>query len=251
VKRQTFLIATALVLGAAAAYAAQAGTFRIHAPGVALTRVSQLRADLVRAEQRIQAVLGPFPDTVSVRVYPSRAAFSDALREAWGIERTACWMVGGADDHALYLLDPGAWREEACEHDPGDREHVRSLIAHEAVHVFHGQVNPSDDLGLLPGIGWFTEGLATWASGQLEARHAGRATEAIANGEAPTALADAWSGPYRYGVAASMIAFIDDLWGRETLRGLLTATSQAQILETLGTDEDAFLGRWRDWVLSR
>ncbi len=250
-KRQTLLIATALVLGAAAAYAAQNGTFRIHAHGVDATRVAQLRADLVLAERRIEAVLGPFPDTVAVRVYPSREAFSHALREAWGIRETACWMVGGADDHTVYLLDPGAWQQEACEHDPEDRDHVRGLIAHEAVHVYHGKVNPSDDLGGLPDIDWFTEGLATWASGQLEARHAGQAAEAIATGKAPRALADAWSGPYRYAVAGSMVAFNDHAWGRDTLRRLLAATSQAELLAALDVDEATFLHRWREWVQDR
>ena len=246
--RQTTLIAATLILSAAAAFAAQTGTFRIHAADVDAGVVARLRADLVWAEGRIEDRLGPFPDTVGIRVYPSRVAFSDALNRAWGIPETACWMVGAAGDRTLFLLSPGVWGEQACEHDPDDRGHVRRLVAHEAAHVYHGQVNPADDLGLLEELGWFTEGLATWVSGQLEARHAGRATEAIAAGEAPRSLAEAWSGPFRYGVAGSMVEFIHDVWGTDTLRGLLTATSQAELLGTLGLTEPEFLQRWEDWV---
>ncbi len=246
--RHTPLVIAGLILTAVTAYAAQTGTFRIHAPGVEPTTVSQVQADLVLAQHRITGMLGPFPDTVSVRIHASREAFSAALREMWGIPETACWMVGAAGDHTLDLLAPDVWGDQACEHDPDDRDHVRRLITHEAVHVYHGQVNPSEDLGLLEDIGWFTEGLATYISGQLETDHAGRAAEAIAAGAAPEHLATAWSGQYRYGVCGSMVAFIDRTWGRDTLRSLLTATSQDELLGRLGVTEAEFLQRWRDWV---
>lgn len=247
---QRSVIAVAcLVLTAAAAYAAQTATFRIHAPGASPATVSKIQADLVRVERRIGRALGEFPATVDVWVHPSRDAFSDALERAWGIPETACWMVGAADDTTLHLLSPDAWVEDACEHDPDDPEHVRMIMAHEAVHAYHGQLNPSEDIGLLKEIGWFAEGLATYVSGQLEARHEGRATAAIREGRAPDRLADAWSGPDRYGVAGSMVAFIHDAWGRETLHALLAATSQAELLGELGTSEQDFLACWKDWVL--
>ncbi len=248
VSRQSALIAAAIILSAAAAYAAQTGTFRVHADGVNSAVASRLHADLVWSEQRIDGMLGDFPDPVVVRVHPTRAAFDAALDRDWGIAETACWMVGAADDRTLHLLSPGAWPDQACEHDPADRDHVRALVAHEMVHVLHGQRNPSDDIGRLTEIGWFTEGLATWASGQLDRRHASRAAEALRTGAAPDRLADAWAGPYRYGVAGSMVAFIDDAWGRRALRSLLTATSQEEILGTLGIDEAGFLERWKAWV---
>lgn len=246
--RQTPLIAAALVLSAVAAYGKQTATFRVHAPGVAVPATSRVRADLVSAERLIARELGRFPDTVSVHVYPSRTAFSAGLKEAWGIPETACWMVGGADDHTLHLLAPDRWSEEACEHDGADLAHVRRVVTHELVHVYHGQLNPTPDVGLLEEIGWFAEGVATYVSGQLEARHAGRAAEAIRTGQAPTRLADAWSGPFRYGVAGSMVAFIDDAWGREKLCELLRVTSQAELLATLGVDEAEFLDHWQAWV---
>lgn len=239
---------------AAAAYPRPAGaqtgfeTFRISAERVPDSVTAELRADLAWAETRISEMLGPFPDTVSVRVLPDREGFDEALRAAWGIPQTACWMVGAADDHHLYVLSPGAWKSEACEHDPMDEEHRRLLVTHEAVHVFHGQVNPSEDVGLLEDIGWFVEGLATYVSGQLETSHAGRATEALAAGDGPDRLAQAWSGPYRYGVAGSLVAFIDEHWGRDTLITALEITSQEEFRDVLGTTEDEFLADWRAWV---
>jgi hypothetical protein len=223
-------------------------TFRITAPGVEPAGVADVRADLAWAEAQIAERLGRFPDTAAVAIYPDRDSFSAALREAWGIPETACWMVGAADDHNLYLLSPGVWGEEACEHDPADGEHRRLLITHEAVHVYHGQVNPSEDIGLLEEIGWFVEGLATWASGQLETRHAGRAAEALSLGEGPERLADAWSGPYRYGVAGSLVAYIDDRWGRDTLRAALEVTTESELLALLGTTEAGLLADWARWV---
>lgn len=243
--------AAALVAGCAGAATGSGSTFRVHEDDISAATVALVRSDLGLAEARIRDLLGAFPDTVSVRLLPDRADFDAALRAAWGVPETACWMVGAAGDHVLFLLSPDAWEDEACEHDPKDHAHRRMLVAHEAVHVYHGQVNPSDDLGSLEDIGWFIEGLATYASGQLDARHAGRAAEALAAGQAPASLAEAWAGPYRYGVAGSMAAFIDDRWGRETLRRSLRATSAAELLGLLGVGEDEFLEEWRAWVESR
>jgi hypothetical protein len=226
----------------------EATPFRIVAPDVEPTIVAEIEADLAWAESRIESLLGPFPDTVSVRIFADRAGFSAGLRDAWGIPETACWMVGAADDFHLYLLSPGVWEDEACEHDPTDAEHRRLLVTHETVHVYHGQVNPSEDVGLLEEIGWFVEGLATWASGQLETAHAGRAAEAIAAGEAPAELAEAWSGPYRYGVSGSLVAWIDDHWGREAVREALAFTSWDEFEARLGMTEPEFLAGWETWV---
>ncbi|MEK6254937.1 MAG: basic secretory family protein, partial [Gemmatimonadales bacterium] len=209
--------------------------FHITAAEVSESVVAAVRADLVWAEDRISDMLGPFPDTVSVQIFAHREGFTAALQQAWGIPETACWMVGAADDHSLFLLSPGVCKTEAGEPDPDDDEHRRLLVTHEAVHVYHGQVNPSEDVGLLEDIGWFIEGLATYVSGQLETSHAGRAAEALAESSGPERLADAWSGPYRYGVAGSLVAYVDEQWGRETLRAALEVTTQDQVLALLGT----------------
>lgn len=239
-------------LGPAASAVAQdtPGPWRVSSSGVPAAVAEDVSADLAWAEARIAAVFGRFPDTVSVQIFAHREGFTVALRQAWGIPETACWMVGAADDHSLFLLSPGVWEAEACEHDPDDEEHRRLLVTHEAVHVYHGQVNPSDDVGLLEDLGWFIEGLATYISGQLEAAHAGRAAEALAEGEGPRKLGEAWSGPYRYGVAGSLVAYVDDRWGRETLRAALEVTTQDQLLDLLDTTEAEFLIAWERWVAS-
>lgn len=238
----------ATTAGPTAAQGVPSGSFRITADGVGGPVVAALVSDLAWAEGRIATFFGPFPDTVSVRIVPHRTDFDEALLEAWGIPETACWMVGAADDHSLYLLSPGAWEAEACEHDPADDTHRRLLVTHEAVHVYHGQVNPSPDIGLLEEIGWFVEGLATYVSGQLETSHAGRAAEAIAAGAAPARLADAWTGPYRYAVAGSLVAYVDEHWGRETLRSALEVTTGDELLALLGVSEAGLLRDWERWA---
>jgi hypothetical protein len=223
---------------------------RLVAPGASDEAFAALEADLTWAENLVREELGPLPDTVVVRVLPDRESFTRALREAWGIPETQCWMVGAADDHAFYLLAPGVWASDACEHDAADEESRRRLIAHELVHVHHGQVNGSDDIGLLEDLGWFIEGVATYLSGQLCTSHRGRAEEAIRQGRAPDALSDAWSGPYRYGVTGSMAAYIDRHWDRPALRDALGARSQVEVLRQLGLSESAFIAGWREWVLN-
>ncbi|WP_181394611.1 hypothetical protein, partial [Staphylococcus pseudintermedius] len=80
-----------------------------------------------------------------------------------------CWMVASGVADGVRMLSPRAWKTEACEHDAGDARHVEQLLAHELVHVFHGQHNPSPAFLAVTGIVWFVEGLATLASGQLAA----------------------------------------------------------------------------------
>ncbi|MGD8496535.1 MAG: hypothetical protein PVF05_10120 [Gemmatimonadales bacterium] len=220
----------------------------VAADGVSEASLERIGNELHQAQARIARFFSERGGAVQVHVFAHRDEFSRALREAWGIPDTQCWMVGAADDSHLYLLSPDSWMDEACEHDPSDEEHVRLLVTHELVHVYHGQINPSADVGLLEDIGWFTEGLAVYVSGQLEERHAGRAAEAIATDQAPETLATAWSGPYRYGVTGSMVAFIDAHWGRDVLRAALSATSQPELLGLLGTTEPEFFAAWRNWV---
>ena len=72
--------------------------------------------------------------------------------------------------------------------------------------------------------------------------------KAIAAGEAPTELSEAWSGPYRYGVAGSLVAWIDDHWGRETVREALAFSSWPEFEARLGMTEPEFLAGWESWV---
>jgi hypothetical protein len=167
------------------------------------------------------------------------------LPSEWQMAPTQCWMVAcGVADH-LRMLSPNAWREQACEHDPSDAQHVRGIVAHELVHVFHGQHNPSGDFSTCEGIDWFVEGLATFASGQLEEQHALSARDALAAGALPSTLADAWKGRYRYGVAGSLVQFVDRRVGRAKLVELLAATNASELLAQIGLSESELILAWR------
>jgi len=89
------------------------------------------------------------------------------------------------------------------------------------------------------------EGLAVLVSGQLDAEHRRDARRAIAAGLAPTRLATAWSGRWRYGVAGSLAEYVDRRWGRATVTAMLADTTQSGLLARLGVTEEELLSRWR------
>ena len=70
-------------------------------------------------------------------------------------------------------------------------------------------------------------------------------------GAVPTELADAWSGSHRYGVAGTLVEFIEQRQGREVLVELLPCTSQEQLPGVLGTTEAELLGGWEGFVRDR
>jgi hypothetical protein len=213
---------------------------------------AELRAFIPEAKARIERFFGkPFAEPIRVTLAPDRAAFNAVFPKAWGMDKTECWMVGVGVADFLALLSPADWGKEACDHDAADKWQVQSIVVHELVHMYHGQHNPTRDFTGADDIGWFVEGLAVYASGQLDHDRLARPEEAIRNGAEPTSLAKAWSGKYRYGVSGSLVAYIDATYGRETLNALLPATAQAQILGRLGLSEADLLARWKTWVISR
>jgi hypothetical protein len=206
-----------------------------------------LPRELLESQARAVASFfdSPFLRPFAVEVLPSRAAFDASLPAEWQMTPTQCWMVACGVADRLRVLSPSVWRTEACEHDPSDAEHVRGIVAHELVHVFHGQHNRSGDFSACDGIDWFVEGLATYASGQLAQSHSLDAHDALANGVAPTKLADAWKGRYRYGVSASLVQFLDHRLGRDALVRMLAATNASELLALAGMTEDELLLAWR------
>lgn len=210
-------------------------------------------ADVASARALIEHFFGaPFAEPVNVTVGESRAALDAALPVAWGIAPSQCWMVGVGVADQFFLLTPSAWSDHAqvCDH-AGSAEEVQGVIAHELTHAYHGQHNATRDFTGMDDLGWFVEGLAVLVSGQLEAEHAGDARAAIAANVAPTSLANAWSGRYRYGVSGSMVAYVDQRYGRAKIIELLAATTQQQALASLGVSEAQFLSDWRTWVLAQ
>ncbi len=247
-KHALALTCTAVVLSACASPSLMAPSFAIqgNAPAAAL---SQIEADTRRGRAAIETFFGrPFREPLRVIVAGDRATFNASFPEAWGMSTTECWMVGVGAADFLAVLSPRAWASEACEHDPADATHLQQIVTHELTHAFHAQYNPTRDFTGMDEMAWFVEGLAVVVSGQLNAREGATASDAIAADAAPSTLAEAWSGQYRYGVSGSLVQYIDETYGRSAIADLLSATSNAQALDRLGVSESQLLSDWRRWV---
>jgi hypothetical protein len=201
----------------------------------------------------VQAFLGkPYPEAFKVRLFPDRASLTEQWRKDWKAPdlQPECWMVASGTASLLDVLSPAVWKTQGCDHDPSDAKHVSLLLTHELVHVYHGQRNPNPTFDGLDDLGWFIEGLAVYASGQLDATRLSSCRAAVAAGRVPARLKDAWSGKDRYGVAGSMVEFIDRKYGRAVLVRLLPCTDQGQILNIVGLSEEDFLARWKEDLLA-
>lgn len=206
-----------------------------------------------RALQTIEAFFEmPLPDPLDFYLFPDRNTLTEHWKKQWGVPFfiSMCWMVGSGSAANFSLLSPRAWEQQACDHDPADSDHVQKLITHEMVHSYHDQVHPSADIGVFEDIGWFIEGVAVFVSGQLEGDRLASPREAIEKGEAPKALKNAWSGTYRYGVSGSLVAYIDQTYGRQTTIALLSQSSQDELLDIIGETEAELLEHWQQFILN-
>jgi len=204
-----------------------------------------LSESLVAGRKRIDQFFGKsFVRPFEVEVFPSRAKFDEYFTGRWKVPKTQSWMVASGVGDKLTILSRDVWKTQAGEHNPRDDVHFRELIAHEMVHVYHGQHNPTQDFDGMDDLGWFVEGLAVYVSGQLEESHRQAAHDAVRLGKAPTSLAQAWSGRYRYGVCGSMVRYLDQKFGRDKLIKLLAVTKPEQAMKILQTTEKEFLDGW-------
>lgn len=207
------------------------------------------RSALNAGEAAVVAFFGePFREDVRVTIAADRAEFNAAFPPEWGMTSTECWMVGTGVAGFLAVLSPSAWARDACEHNATDPSEFQAIVTHELVHVYHGERNPTGDFTGMDDLGWFVEGVAILVAGQLGDDDRASAADAIAEGAAPTRLAAAWSGKYRYGVSGSMAAYLDAKWGREKTKSLLAAVTQEELLASLGVTEDEFIAGWREWA---
>ena len=212
------------------------------------TRLSPVLREAVDSVERYFG--GRFARPFAITIFPDRASFEASFPREWGLSTTECWMVATGTADGVRLLSPRVWKQEACEHDPADELHVARVLAHEIVHVYHGQHNPSPDFVDTTGIDWFVEGLATLASGQLEDERQLSARDALERDLGPKTLADAWTGRYRYGVSGSLVAFVEHELGHARIPELLGATSGDELLASIGMSEEELLESWRAWVSS-
>lgn len=240
------------VLAALCAAPAMAGDDIRFAAAPGDPAAASVEAMVPAAKARIEGFFSqPFGEPLHVTLASDRAAFNAAFPAAWGMSQTECWMVGVGVADFLVLLSPADWAKEACEHDAADAGEAREILTHELVHMYHGQHNPTRDFTGADDIGWFVEGLAVLASGQLDAKRQAEAAQAIRDGAAPKSLATAWSGPHRYAVAGSLVQYVDETYGRATVVALLPAVTQADVLGKLGVTEPELLDRWKAWALKR
>lgn len=204
-----------------------------------------------RGQKQIESFFGrPFPQRFEVWIYPDRAMLDRRWQEDWKDTsfHSACWMVASGVGAKLDLLSPRVWSEQACEHTYSDTAAVYKLLAHELVHVYHGQFCRKPDFEGMDVLGWWVEGLATLASGQLDSARLARVRTLVRAGKAPAHLADFWSGPNRYGLAGSVIASLDAAQGRKTMFSLLPLTTDAELFEALKADEPGILAAWRRYL---
>lgn len=210
---------------------------------------AQLTAQLTTARSQVEEFFdAPFEEDIQVTIHPNRGRFTASFPAEWGLTTTECWMVAYGVADQLSALAPRVWSEQACEHDGADPEHVSQILTHELVHVFHGQHNPTRDFSGAEQVGWFAEGLAVLASGQLSGDHSEAAQQALDAEAGPTSLETAWSGPWRYGVCGSMVRYLDRIVGRAQLLDLLSATTNAELMAAADTTETLFLAHWAKTV---
>ena len=90
------------------------------------------------------------------------------------VSRRDAGKIAGGWATEFDILSPAVWSTQACGHDGTNANHVANVVAHELVHVLHGQRN-SSFFSIAASTPWILEGLAAFASGQWAAEYAGAA----------------------------------------------------------------------------
>ncbi len=163
--------------------------------------------------------------------------------------KSECWMVASGDGFQLNMISPATWDKAACERPSADTLQTRLLLTHELFHVFHGQHNASPDFSNFEGLDWLAEGFATYASGQLSASRRDEVRALVVAGTAPTKLDDFWKGKQRYGIAGSLVEYIDLHYGHETLFSILAFNKKAEVLSMLKISEEELVSAWAKAVV--
>lgn len=189
--------------------------------------------------------------TFVVKIMHDRAALNARWRVAFqrpNLE-TQCWEIAAGWATEVDILSPAVWGSQSCGHNGSNANHVANVVAHELVHVLHGQRNPSF-FSIAASTPWILEGLATYASGQWAAEYAGSARSALGGGFAPATFAEIWTSSANYALAGSVFAYIHHRFGIDALHRLLTVGSEGELLASLSTDAPALLRDWRTWMMA-
>ena len=189
-----------------------------------------------------------FINKFDVYIFPGRTLMDKQWQKDWGDStfQSQCWMVASGVGHRLDILSPNVWKKEACDHNANDSTEIRQIIRHELVHVFHGQYNPDHTFNYIEKLDWLVEGVATFVSGQLDAKRLQRIKQIISEGKAPLSLDSFWKGQEKYGLSGSMVAYIDNKYGRNKSFELLKQTNKEIALKSLGISETQLLADWKN-----
>lgn len=194
-----------------------------------------------------------FKSKFSVYIHPNRSSLDSTWQTDWKMPdfKSECWMVASGVAERLDMISPKKWDETSCEHKYAENIKTQQLITHELVHVFHGQLNASPDFSNTEGIDWFVEGLATYASGQCDSLRIAEVKKALSENKLPDALDKFWTGKFKYGLSGSIVMYIDEKYGRERTKELLSLTAKSAILSRLNISEAGLLENWKEFLLTK
>jgi len=186
-----------------------------------------------------------------IYIHPKRKSLDSTWQKDWNMPtfKSECWMVASGVAKKLDVISPKIWDKEACDHKYSDSRATEQLIWHEMVHVFHGQFNASPDFSDVEKIDWFVEGLATYASGQLDSARIADVKKAIIEKKIPTSLDNFWTGKLRYGISGSVVMYLDKKFGRTKLKALLPFNKKNEILQYLNITEEKILQEWSAFMI--
>lgn len=209
--------------------------------------------DLVRSgSANASAFLGlPYPEPLTVEVAPSWDQFVGRFRENYRVS-PECGTLGAALRTTFQILTPRVWRTKPCPHDPDRPGLLSRAVWHELIHVLHMQqqlAQRPEATNFYPTPRWIIEGLAVYGSGQLDTDFAGYARSRLQAGFAPTTLAEVSNDPHLFGLAGSLVGYIDALYGRATMGRLVRVRTDAEALAVMGADEATLVSGWRQSVL--
>ena len=211
----------------------------------------QIEAWLNTGQQQIEDFFNhPFKNPFTVNLFTNRDSLDKQWQKDWNMPtfKSQCWMVASGIGHRLDILSPGKWKEQACEHNPEDTTALRKLIVHELVHVYHGQQNPSPTFENVENIDWFVEGVAVYVSGQNDKERYQRTKKFLQEEQGPTKLSNIWKGEHRYGMAGTIVQYIDETYGRDMLFTSLSKTKATEVLGLLHTTEEELIRNWKKYI---
>lgn len=203
---------------------------------------------ILDGKEHIEKTFGhPFIGSITIYLFNSRNSLDKAFQTEWNMPefKTQCWMVASGISDKIYLLSPAVWEKEACEHNPNDLNKMKKLFIHELVHSYHAQYNPNKNMEGFSEMSWFVEGLAVFVSGQFEDDEKQRVKDLNSNNELPVQLSQFWKGKNRYVVSGSIINYLFDKYGVETIFECLKFQSTTKILNYLDTTEEKLILEWK------